>query len=229
MHSSAVEDYLKHLYLEEQKTSAELVAMGRLATAVGVTPGSATTMVKALAESGLVEYAPRDGTRLTPAGRRLALHVLRRHRIVETFLVRVLGLDWSEVHEEAEALEHAVSDRVLDRIDRLLKHPRTDPHGDPIPTRTGTIAEVEHRDLASCEAGRRVSVARVLDQDPGFLQFLDRHRLRPGTRLSVGARDEAADAITLHPEGAAPVTLGIRAASKILVTEPEDGSDLLPH
>src|SRR6476620_7329433 len=108
--------------------------MGRLAAAMGVVPGTATTMVKTLADSGLVTYEPRSGTRLTAGGEKLALHVLRRHRLVEPFLVKTLGLDWSEVHEEAEELEHAISDKVLHRIDQLLGHPTTDPHGDPIPT-----------------------------------------------------------------------------------------------
>lgn len=220
MHSSAVEDYLKHVYLEEQKgTRADLVPMGRLAAAVGVTPGTATTMVKALAESGLLEYAPRDGVRLTEAGRRLALHVLRRHRIIESFLVKKLGLDWSEVHEEAEALEHVISDRVLERLDALLNHPDTDPHGDPIPTACGRIDESDHDSLASCSVGQNVRVTRVLDQDPQFLQFLDRHQLRPGIRVSIAGRDEIADAITLEPEGGTSVTLGMRIATKILVAD----------
>ena len=226
MHSVAVEDYLKHLFLTEQELEdGGLVAMGRLASAVGVTPGTATSMVKALADSGLVEYKPRDGTRLTPSGQKLALHVLRRHRIVETFLVRVLGLDWSEVHEEADALEHAISDRVLERIDKLLNHPKTDPHGDPIPTAAGTIDETVHEPLSSCSSGTSVVVERVLDQDPSFLQFLDRSGLRPGERLHVASRDEMADAITVDSVDGDPVTLGIRSASKILVRAARPGRD----
>src|SRR5690242_15915786 len=107
MASRAIENYLKHLYLEEQQTpEGGQVAMGRLATLMNVVPGTATTMVKALADSGLVHYSPRSGVQLTPAGKQLALHVLRRHRLIELFLVKTLGLDWSEVHEEAEELEH---------------------------------------------------------------------------------------------------------------------------
>src|SRR5213078_450583 len=117
-----VENYLKQIYLEQQalEGGSDLVAMGRLASAMAVTPGTATTMIKALSEANLVNYEPRGGVRLTKAGEQLALHVLRRHRLVELFLVKVLGLDWSEVHDEAEELEHAVSDKVLDRIDALL-------------------------------------------------------------------------------------------------------------
>ena len=220
-HSTAVENYLKQLYLEQQKVPGELVAMGRLATAVGVTPGTATTMVKTLHESDLVDYEPRGGVRLTDAGRKLALHVLRRHRIVETFLVNVLGLGWSEVHDEAEALEHVISDRVLEKIDKILNHPSTDPHGDPIPTALGTIEEADHADLAGCDVGGVLFIARILDQEPEFLQFLDRHGLKPGVRISISRRDEVADAITLEPEGAEAVTIGMRTASKILVQETE--------
>src|SRR5580698_67087 len=123
MPSSTVENYLKQLYLEQQAGADPLVPMGRLASAMGVVPGTATSMVKALADSGLVEYEPRGGVRLTSSGRQLALHVLRRHRLVELFLVKVLGLDWSVVHDEADMLEHAISDRVLERMDAVLEYP----------------------------------------------------------------------------------------------------------
>src|SRR4029077_6378558 len=130
-----VENYLKAIY-QGQLTLAEsgkLVPMGQVANAVGVTPGTATTMVKALAESGLAEYEPYSGVRLSPAGEKLAALVLRRHRLVELFLVQVIGMNWDEVHDEAEQLEHAVSDRLIERIDAMLGHPAVDPHGDPIP------------------------------------------------------------------------------------------------
>jgi DtxR family Mn-dependent transcriptional regulator len=134
MPSSTVEDYIKQLWVEQQAAGAELVPMGRLAAAMGVVPGTATSMVKTLADSGLVNYEPRSGARLTRGGEQLALHVLRRHRLLEVFLVKVLGMDWSEVHDEAEHLEHVISDKVLERIDDLLGRPSVDPHGDPIPS-----------------------------------------------------------------------------------------------
>ena len=139
MPSSTVENYVKRLYMEQQRSPERLVPMGRLAAVMGVVPGTVTTMVKALDEERLVHYEPRSGVRLTRSGEKLALHVLRRHRLVELFLVKALGLDWSEVHEEAEVLEHAVSEKVLQRIDDLLGHPTADPHGDPIPDATGTV------------------------------------------------------------------------------------------
>src|SRR3954471_12129542 len=150
--SRTIENYLKQLYLEELQTPAnEPVAMGRVAALMNVVPGTATTMVKALADSKLVRYSPRSGVQLTKGGRQLALHVLRRHRLVELFLVRVVGLDWSEVHAEAEELEHVISDKLLERIDTLLGHPTVDPHGDPIPTSAGEVAASDRLSLATCE------------------------------------------------------------------------------
>src|SRR5438309_3371533 len=141
MPSPTVENYLKQLYLQQQHAPQELVSMGKLAAAMGVVPGTATTMVKALADSGLVTYQSRGGVRLTRGGEQLALHVLRRHRLVELFLVKVLGLDWSEVHAEADDLEHAISDKVLEKIDQYLGRPSVDPHGDPIPSAKGKFID----------------------------------------------------------------------------------------
>src|SRR3954447_6930380 len=220
MPSSTVEDYLKQIYLEQQAADAgQLVPMGKLATLMNVVPGTATSMVKALADSGLVTYEPREGVRLTGGGERLALRVLRRHRLVELFLVKVLGLDWSEVHVEAEELEHAISDKVLERIDALLERPSVDPHGDPIPTAKGKLAESRHGSLLTCETGARMRVARVLDQNPAFLQFINRCGLTPGTIVTIESRDPLAAAVSVKPENRAPVTLGTDAAAKILVED----------
>jgi DtxR family Mn-dependent transcriptional regulator len=218
MPSSTVEDYLKTLYVQQQHVGGDLVPMGLMASAMKVAPGTATSMVKALAESGLVDYEPRGGVRLSTKGEKLALHVLRRHRLVELFLVEVLGLDWSEVDEEAEELEHAISDKVLDRIDALLEFPQVDPHGDPIPSSKGKLPTRRSlMSLADCETGRPVRVARVMDQNPQFLQFVDRNSLRPGTELIVRNRDAAADAIAIQPKNQSTVALGTAAARKILV------------
>jgi len=192
--------------------------MGKLAAAMGVVPGTATTMVKALADSGLVSYEPRGGTKLTRGGEQLALHVLRRHRLVELFLVRTLGLDWSEVHAEAEELEHAISDKVLERIDALLERPSVDPHGDPIPPARGKPQPQQPRQtLSDCQPGKSYRIARVMDQEPGFLQFVERCGLMPGVTVTVEGRDELADSVRIRPRGKDPVTLGTSAAMKILV------------
>ena len=185
MASSTVENYLKQIYLEQQSLGPELVPMGRLATAMAVTPGTATTMIKALAEANLVNYEPRSGVRLTRPGEQLALHVLRRHRLVELFLVKMLGLDWSEVHEEAEHLEHAVSDKVLERMDALLGHPSVDPHGDPIPTPELTIDERDTVRLQDMDAGDRGVFVRISDSDPEMLRYLGERGIAPGDRFEV--------------------------------------------
>src|SRR6476620_6132179 len=139
--SSTVENYLKAIHQGQTSLSRDqrLVPMGQVASALGVTPGTATTMVKALAESGLAEYEPYSGVRLSAAGEKLAGLVLRRHRLVELFLVKVMGMSWAEVHDDAERLEHAVSDRLIDRIDEMLGRPAFDPHGDPIPDAEGAL------------------------------------------------------------------------------------------
>lgn len=217
MASTTVENYLKQLYLQQQRATGKLVPMGGLAEAMGVTPGTATSMIKALADAELVHYEPRTGVRLTKGGEQLALHVLRRHRLVELFLVKVLDLDWSQVHEEAETLEHAISDRVLDRIDEFLDHPEVDPHGDPIPSSQGTVSQRKLTNLSDCAAGQGLSVSRILDQDPDFLQFADKIGLVPGALVQVTSRNAAAEAISVRIGGYDSITLGLTAASKILV------------
>ena len=217
MATSTVENYLKQLYLEQRSGEGDKVPMGRLATAMGVVPGTATSMVKALADSGLVEYEPRGGVRLTRSGEQLALHVLRRHRLVELFLVKVLELDWSVVHEEADTLEHAISDRVLERIDAILGHPTADPHGDPIPTAKGHLHEPRRMNLTDCPIDLPQQVARVLDQDVEFLQFIERNGLMPGAIVTVVKREPAAEAVRIRVGRREEVSLGMAAAAKILV------------
>jgi len=217
MPSSTVENYVKQIFAEQQRRGGTLVPMGRIADLMEVVPGTATSMIKALAESGLVTYEPREGTRLTEGGEKLALHVLRRHRLVEQFLVQFLELDWSEVHEEAECLEHVISEKVLERMDTILGHPRFDPHGDPIPSPTGAMELSTLDPLDGCEEGSQVRIARILDQDPAFLQFIDRSGLTPGVFIQVVSRNSAADALTIQIDGGSTVTLGLTAAMKIQV------------
>jgi DtxR family Mn-dependent transcriptional regulator len=217
--SQTVENYLKTIFLAQAATGStdELVPMGQLATALGVVPGTATTMVKALAESGLVHYEPYMGVRLTPAGEKLASLVLRRHRLVELFLVKVLGMSWAEVHDEAERLEHAVSERLIDRIDEMLGRPAVDPHGDPIPTAEGQIARPEYLDLLSAPTGVALVVTRVVDQDATFLHFVEQHELVPGRSTRIDSRDPASDAVHLTSESGRHATIGTRAAAKVQV------------
>lgn len=218
MPTSTVEDYLKCIYLEQEHTGGALVPTGQVAAALKVAPGTATAMVKALADSGLVTYEPYAGVRLTPAGTGLATHVLRRHRLVELFLVRVMGINWSEVHRQAEVLEHAVSDELMERMDEMLGRPSTDPHGDPIPTLGGDLRETTNLpDLLQCPLDVPLVLARVTDQRMEFLQLLEKQGLLPGRRLSVVSRDELADTVEIRPEAGQSLRLGFRAASRILV------------
>ena len=169
MASLTVENYVKTIYQICAASGARPAATGQLAAALGVSPGTVTSMLKTLSESSLATYTPYEGVRLTHAGSALALRVIRRHRLIELFLVKTLNLAWDEVHEEAEHMEHAVSDRLIDRIDAFLGHPDTDPHGDPIPRRDGSVASAEVRSLGGVPGRRSVSpgprrrpIARVL-------------------------------------------------------------------
>src|SRR5688500_6614022 len=214
--SHTVENYLKAIFQAQTVLSRdELVPMGQLAAALGVVPGTATTMVKALAESGLVRYEPYAGVRLTKAGEKLAALVLRRHRLIELFLVKVMGMSWTEVHDEAELLEHAVSDRLIDRIDEMLGRPEVDPHGDPIPSAEGTVSLPTYETLMTCPLQQPMRVSRVRDQDRAFLEFIERHDLKPGALVQVAERDAAADSVRV--KGSREFTIGARAASKVLV------------
>jgi DtxR family Mn-dependent transcriptional regulator len=219
--SSTVENYLKAIYLGQSSLAqdARLVPMGQVAAALGVTPGTATTMVKALAESGLADYEPYSGVRLSSAGEKLAGLVLRRHRLVELFLVQVMGMSWAEVHEEAEQLEHVVSERLIERIDEMLGHPTHDPHGDPIPNPDGAIAAHHLESLLTCPLATPLRVTRIADQDPAFLRFIESYDLKPGQRVEVETRDAAADSVLLRNKDRR-MTIGARAASKLLV-EPD--------
>ncbi len=219
--SSTVENYLKAIHQGQAALldGQRLVPMGQVAAALGVAPGTATTMIKALAESGLAEYEPYAGVRLTAAGEKLAGLVLRRHRLIELFLVQVMGMSWAEVHDEAEQLEHVVSDRLIERIDEMLGRPTRDPHGDPIPDPDGAIARRELQTLLTCPIGVELRVMRIADQDPAFLRFIETTGLKPGQAIQVERRDPAADAVRLRrtDRDEQAITIGARAASKLLV------------
>ena len=221
--SSTVENYLKNIYKAQvaQGEEKRLVSMGQLATSLGVVPGTATTMVKALAESGLVDYEPYAGVRLTAAGQKLAALVLRRHRLMELFLVKVLGMSWAEVHDEAERLEHAASDQLIDRIDAMLGRPSTDPHGDPIPDSQGAVATPEYETLLTCPVDTPVVLTRVADQDSAFLRFLEGSDLTPGQSIRVEARDDAADHVVVRGKNNRQIMIGMRAAAKLQVAPAE--------
>jgi DtxR family Mn-dependent transcriptional regulator len=223
MPTPTVENYIKRLYAEQQKLGDDqLIPMGRLAEIMAVVPGTATSMVKTLAEGRLVDYEPRSGVRLTASGRALALRVLRRHRIIEAFLVEMLGMDWAEVHDEAEELEHVVSDKVLERLDAVLGRPSVDPHGDPIPSARATREPscASSGPLPQLPEGATAVVARIVEQEAPFLRFLARHGLTPGAVVTIVRRDHLADSLTVQSADHRPVTLGTSAAAKVLVQGP---------
>jgi DtxR family Mn-dependent transcriptional regulator len=217
--SSTVENYLKAIYLGVGALAApdRLLPMGQLAGALGVAPGTATTMVKTLAESGLVEYEPYAGVALTKAGQKLAALVVRRHRVIEMFLVRMMGYGWDEVHDEAEQMEHVVSDRLIDRMDDMLGRPEVDPHGDPIPTPDGIVKPQPMQSLLTCPLATPVTITRVIDQDKVFLRFIENHNLKPGESIEVEARDAASDSVRVRGRDEQRITIGTKAASKLLV------------
>ncbi|MED5280772.1 MAG: metal-dependent transcriptional regulator [Verrucomicrobiota bacterium] len=217
MPTSTVENYLKQILIVSLETNCPEVPMGKVAQGLSVTSGTATTMIKNLAENEWLHYYPRRGVRLTRKGKALAMNILRRHRLLETFLVETLGLDWSEIHQEAEELEHAISEKVLEKLDEFLGRPRQDPHGHPIPTRGGVIRRSSTQSLLSCKAGSKVTIESITDQESDFLKFARKKQLFPGQVVSVLSHEKLADAITLQVGGAAPFSLGSKSSEKILV------------
>jgi DtxR family Mn-dependent transcriptional regulator len=178
-----VEDYLKSIYhLTSQggfATTSDIAAMLEIA------PPSVSGMMKRLSETGLIEHVPYRGVQLTPQGRRAALQMIRRHRILEVYLTQQLGYDWGDVHDEAERLEHAVSEKLIDRMSGALGDPRYDPHGAPIPTAAGEIEEAELITLADARVGAELALRQVGDEDPARLRYLAEQGLLPGTRMAV--------------------------------------------
>lgn len=216
MASLTVENYVKQIYQIGNDSGGGPASTGKIAEALGVLPGTVTSMLKTLSDSDLVTYVPYEGVRLTRAGHALALRVVRRHRLIELFLVETLGMNWDEVHEEAEHMEHAVSDHLVDLIDRRLGFPDVDPHGDPIPKADGSLETVDSKSLAACNVGQQFRLTRVIDQSSDFLRYLSETGLAIGTEGTViGARSEAGT-LTIAVAGE-ETTLGLEAAGKILV------------
>ena len=183
--SEAVEDYAKAIYALQARAGGEPVSTNDLADRLGVTPASASAMVKKLAELGLVDHVPYRGTTLTGEGQRLALEVLRHHRLLELYLATQLDVPWDRVHEEAEALEHHISEDLEARIAAKLGDPKVDPHGDPIPSASLSIDEGDTRSLADLSAGDRGRFIRVSDSDPDMLRYLHDRGIGIGDALEV--------------------------------------------
>lgn len=186
MSSSNVEDYLKTIYNLSADTDA--ASTSAIAEALGVAAGSVTGMIKRLAEHGLVEHVPYYGARLTDSGEQQAVVLIRRHRVLEMFLVQVLGYTWDRVHEEAERLEHAVSDELVDRMAQVLGSPSADPHGAPIPASGEAFVDRRYPTLDKLDVGCRAAVRRVRDEDPAALRYLAELNMTPGTELTLTER-----------------------------------------
>ena len=215
MPSLTIENYVKSVYDICICQDGKPAGTGQVSDVLGVLPGTVTSMMKTLSASGLAEYQPYEGVQLTTSGQALALRVIRRHRLIELFLVKTLDLTWDEVHEEAENMEHAVSDMLVDRIDEFLGRPDHDPHGDPIPKADGTVLTNDGELLASINQGVTVRLIRVLDQHPDFLRFLSENGFGIGAEAVV-AEGQAADGfrLKLHDD---MVTISLAEAERLVV------------
>ena len=222
MHTQAVEDYVKAIY--DLARAEEKVTTSALAERLGVAPASVTGMVKKLAEMNLVSHEPYRSVTLTEAGRRIAVEVIRHHRLVETYLHEALGVPWDEVHAEAEKWEHVLSEALEARMDAALGHPTNDPHGAPIPTPSLELEEPDWPPLARLGTGQRAVVAEVSDHDPALLRYVGGLGLYPGTPFEVTEGPRYADGpVTVRLlSGAREGTehaVGDRAAAYIFVRE----------
>ncbi len=221
--SRAVEDYLKAIRHLQREGAP--VSTSALAQQLDRSPASVTNMIKNLAEMGLVEHVPYHGVQLSEEGEREALRIIRRHRVIEAYLIERLGYSWDRVHAEAERLEHAASDELVERMATVLGHPELDPHGSPIPTAEGEVSERRHPPLSSLETGATATVREVSDADEGRLRYLAELGLYPGTRVEVLEREPFEGPIRVRVEGR-DRSLG-RSLAEIVRVEPigEPGSD----
>jgi DtxR family Mn-dependent transcriptional regulator len=217
--TAPAEDYLKAIYEIERAGDAALT--NDIATRLSIAPASVSGMIRRLADQGLLKHERYHGVRLTNAGRTAALRTLRRHRILECYLTQVLGYDWDRVHEEAERLEHAASDELIDRMASALGEPTVDPHGAPIPTRDGAVDETRHLSLAELGDGVRARVLRMADEDGEFLRYLAGLGVVPGAELEVEHRAPFDGPITVRI-GHEAHSVGVTAATRVFVAPVDD-------
>lgn len=220
MATSNAEDYLKAIYCVCDAQAVDAAPTGELARRLGLTPGSVTGMLQRLDRAGLVEYAPHQGARLTDQGRQAALRIIRRHRLLELFLVESLGMPWDEVHDEAESLEHSASDRLIDHIDEYLGRPNLDPHGDPIPDSDGNVLRVAGDPLAACIPGMKFEVKQVDDSSEQLLRYLRENGLDLATCGTVVRNDAGAGIVEIEVQSKR-FAISHEAAGRILVNRAE--------
>jgi DtxR family Mn-dependent transcriptional regulator len=195
----AVQDYLKTIYKVSQES--DRVTPSQVAEQLEVSQPAVTKMVRRLQELNLCDYSRDGGLELREAGRKIALEMIRHHRLLELYLKEALGFSWDRVHEEAERLEHVISEEFEERIDRLLQFPTHDPHGDPIPTREGHVETPEHATLEQLEPGDEAVVARVSDEDPEMLRYLEKMGLFPGTPLTLIEKEPYGGSLHVRIDG----------------------------
>jgi DtxR family Mn-dependent transcriptional regulator len=213
--SQAMENYLRAIFevLEREERATTSALAGRL----GVAAASVTAMIKKLSQLRLITYEPYQGVRLTPAGERAALEIIRHHRLLELYLSEALGVPWEQVHTEAEKLEHVISEDLEDRIATALGDPAFDPHGSPIPARDGTMQRVKTRRLSTVTVGETVTVVEVSDRDPKLLRYLGDLQLYPGTVVQITAVEPFEGPLVLQVDGR-EIMLGRQAADGVRVT-----------
>jgi DtxR family Mn-dependent transcriptional regulator len=217
--TAPVEDYLKAIYAIGRGTGA--AATTEIAQRLALAPASVSGMVRRLAQQGLLAYERYHGVKLTESGRRAALRTLRRHRIIEAYLAQALGYAWDRVHDEAERLEHAASDELVDRMAVTIGEPEVDPHGAPIPTRDGAVDETVYKSLAELGIGVSGVVVRVADEDPEMLRYLAELAILPGRRITVKARAPFEGPITLIV-GRQELSIGPALAEHVLMEPAAD-------
>ncbi len=224
LRTPAVEDYSKAIYSLQQR-SEEPVSTNALAERLAITPGSVSAMLRKLDELGLITHVPYRGVRLTPAGRRIALEVIRHHRLLESYLADVLGMPWDRVHAEAEVLEHVLSEDLEALIAERLGHPTVDPHGDPIPTADLELQEGETERLAALEPGAEGLFVRVSDSDPEMLRYLAARGIAPGAHLRVRDRQPFGGPLFVEFDGAEhAIGGGLATAMRVALDQAGEGA-----
>lgn len=216
MRSPSIEDYLKVVYKLEEREGSPPVSTGDVARSMEVSPASASNMIKRLDDLGFLTYEAYEGATLTKPGRTVALEVLRHHRLLELYLKEVMGFSWDAIHEEAEILEHHISERFESRIEEMLGHPSRDPHGHPIPTRDGTVDELPTRSLADLEAGDAAPIDHIADEDGELLDLLEQRGLLPGATVAV-VETRPLDGLLVVAVDGTEQLIGTPVAQKVVV------------
>jgi DtxR family Mn-dependent transcriptional regulator len=216
--SQSIEDYLKAIYVLQSE--GEAATTTNIANMLEVSSASVTNMLKKLAKMNLLEHKSYKGAKLTLAGSKIALEILRHHRLLELYLKEVMGYSWDEVHDEAEKLEHHISEQFEDRIAELLNHPTHDPHGDPIPSKDGVMPEMALLSIAEAELDQPYIIGRVKDQDPELLRYLEKIGIIPGVKIEVVEKSPFQGPIKVNLEDKEDQVLGFAVASEVFLVEP---------